>query len=153
MIFDIDGKRGELAKLEKKASKPGFWDDPESAQTVMSEMSDVKDDIAAWERAEDESEDLGIMNELAVSENDESLNSEVGKSMGRLRTYVDELELRSWFSDPLDSHNAIVTVHPGAGGTESQDWAEMLMRMLIQWAKGKDFQVSINEFSPGEEAG
>lgn len=142
-----------MTKLEKGASKPGFWDDPETAQNVMAKLSDIKDDIGAWERAEDESEELEIMNELAVSEKDEPLSVEVGKSLGRLKRYVDELELRSWFSDPLDSHNAIVTVRPGAGGTESQDWAEMLMRMIVQWAKGKDFQVSISEFAPGEEAG
>lgn len=142
-----------MAKLEKEASKPGFWDDQETAQNIMAKISDIKDDIKALERAEGESEDLEIMNGLAVSENDESLSLEVGKSLGRLKRYIDELELRSWFSDPLDSHNAIVTIHPGAGGTESQDWAEMLMRMVIQWARDKDFQISINELVPGEEAG
>ncbi|WP_287007068.1 peptide chain release factor 2, partial [Candidatus Aquicultor secundus] len=120
---------------------------------VMSALSDLKDDIQAWERADDESEDLEIMNELAISENDESLGNEIKRAFKKLQRFVDDLELRSWFTDPMDSRSAIVTVHPGAGGTESQDWAEMLMRMIIQWAKSKDFQVGINEFAPGEEAG
>jgi len=119
----------------------------------MSRISDLKDDIEVWEKAEENSDELEITNELAVSENDESLGREVEKELKNLRRHVDDLELRSWFSDPMDSHGAIVTVHPGAGGTESQDWAEMLMRMVVQWAKGKGFQVSINEFVPGEEAG
>jgi len=119
----------------------------------MSKISDLKDDIEVWETAEEDSDELEIMNELAVSESDESLGREVEKELKSLRRHVDDLELRSWFSDPMDSHSAIVTVHPGAGGTESQDWAEMLMRMVVQWAKSKGFQVSINEFVPGEEAG
>lgn len=119
----------------------------------MSKISDLKDDIEVWKKAEENSEELEITNELAVSENDESLGREVEKELKNLRRHVDELELRSWFSDPMDSHSAIVTVHPGAGGTESQDWAEILMRMVVQWARSKGFQVSINEFVPGEEAG
>ncbi len=135
------------------ASKPGFWDDPETAQKVMSNISDIKEDIEAWERAKDQTEELEVMNELAVSEADELLGSEVERFFNKVRRYIEDVELRSWFTDPLDSHNAIVTVHPGAGGTESQDWAEMLMRMIIQWARSKDYEVGINEYMPGEEAG
>ncbi len=119
----------------------------------MSNISDIKEDIEAWERAHDQTEELEIMNELAVSEADELLGSEVERFFNKVRRYIEDLELRSWFADPLDSHNAIVTVHPGAGGTESQDWAEMLMRMIIQWSRSKDYEVSINEYMPGEEAG
>ncbi|MCL6473022.1 MAG: peptide chain release factor 2 [Firmicutes bacterium] len=149
----MDGKRVEVDKLEKEASKPGFWDDPEAAQKVMSTISDIKEDIETWEHAKGQVEELEVMNELAVTENDELLASEVEKFLNKVKKYIEDLELRSWFSDPLDSHNAIVTVHPGAGGTESQDWAEMLMRMVIQWARSKNFEVSINEYAPGDEAG
>lgn len=119
----------------------------------MSNISDIKEDIEAWERAHDQTEELEVMNELAVSEADELLGSEVERFFNKVRRHIEDLELRSWFADPLDSHNAIVTVHPGAGGTESQDWAEMLMRMAIQWSRSKDYEVSINEYMPGEEAG
>lgn len=119
----------------------------------MSNISDIKEDIEAWERAKDQTEELEVMNELAVSEADELLGAEVERFFNKVRRYIEDVELRSWFTDPLDSHNAIVTVHPGAGGTESQDWAEMLMRMIIQWARSKDYEVSINEYAPGEEAG
>lgn len=119
----------------------------------MSNISDIKEDIEAWERAKDQTEELEVMNELAVSEADELLGSEVERFFNKVRRYIEDVELRSWFTDPLDSHNAIVTVHPGAGGTESQDWAEMLMRMIIQWARSKDYEVGINEYMPGEEAG
>lgn len=119
----------------------------------MSTISDIKEDIETWEHAKGQVEELEVMNELAVTENDELLASEVEKFLNKVKKYIEDLELRSWFSDPLDSHNAIVTVHPGAGGTESQDWAEMLMRMVIQWARSKNFEVSINEYAPGDEAG
>lgn len=119
----------------------------------MSRLSDIKDDIEAWERVRGESEELEVMNELSVSESDELLNAEISDLLRGFKKHVDDLELRSWFTDPMDSHSAIVTIRPGAGGTESQDWAEMLMRMIIQWARGKGFQVSINEYSPGDEAG
>ncbi|HCG98497.1 MAG TPA: peptide chain release factor 2 [Actinobacteria bacterium] len=153
MIFDVDTKRDEITRLEKEASKPGFWDDQEAAQALMSKMSDIKDDIVAWEKADDDAEELEIMNELAVSEGDEALASDVERGFRRLKRYADDLELRSWFTDPLDSHSAIVTVHPGAGGTESQDWAEMLMRMVIQWSKDKHYQASVYEIAAGDEAG
>jgi len=119
----------------------------------MSKLSDIKDDIETWEQVSSETEELQIMNELSVSESDEPLNAEVGNLLELLRRRVEDLELRSWFTDPMDSHSAIVTIHPGAGGTESQDWAEMLMRMVIQWARRKGFGISINEYMPGEEAG
>lgn len=119
----------------------------------MSNLSDLKADIADWERARDEADELEVLNELVVSESDESLVGEVESHLGKLKRYVDDLELRSWFTDPMDSHSAIATFYPGAGGTESQDWAEMLMRMIMQWAKSKGFEVSINEYAPGEEAG
>lgn len=119
----------------------------------MSQLSDLKDDIASWERARDEAEELEVANELATSEGDESLAREAESRFAKLKKYLDDLELRSWFTDPMDSHGAIVTFYPGAGGTESQDWAEMLMRMTIQWARSKGFDVTINEYAPGDEAG
>jgi peptide chain release factor 2 len=119
----------------------------------MSHLSDLKDDISTWGQARDETEELDVMNELATSENDEALGTEAESRLTKLKRFVDELELRSWFTDPMDSHGAIATFYPGAGGTESQDWAEMLMRMVIQWARSKGFEVNINEYVPGEEAG
>jgi peptide chain release factor 2 len=119
----------------------------------MSRLRDLKDDVASWEKASAEVEDLEVLNELALTEEDESLSAEASDELLRVKKSVEDLELRSWFSDPMDSHGAILTFYPGAGGTESQDWAEMLFRMIVQWAKAKGFTATINELTPGEEAG
>ncbi|MBI4733837.1 MAG: peptide chain release factor 2, partial [Rubrobacteridae bacterium] len=153
IIFDIDGKRVQIEELEKKASTPGFWDDQESAQTVMGRISDLKEDVADWEKASAGIENIEVLNELSISEEDQALSSEAQSELKSLKKYVDELELRSWFTDPMDSHGAIVMIYPGAGGTESQDWAEMLLRMIIQWSRNRGFDATINELTPGEEAG
>lgn len=93
------------------------------------------------------------MNELALSENDQHLGNEVGQEIKKLGHKAEEIEIQSWFSGEFDSHNAIISLHPGAGGTESQDWAEMLLRMYLRWAERRGFKTEINELTPGEEAG
>lgn len=93
------------------------------------------------------------MNELALSENDQHLGNEVEQEIKKLGQKAEEIEIQSWFSGEFDSHNAIISLHPGAGGTESQDWAEMLLRMYLRWAERRGFKTEINELTPGEEAG
>lgn len=93
------------------------------------------------------------MNELALSENDQHLGNEVEQEIKKLGQKTEEIEIQSWFSGEFDSHNAIISLHPGAGGTESQDWAEMLLRMYLRWAERRGFKTEINELTPGEEAG
>lgn len=88
-----------------------------------------------------------------MAEKDEALSVEIGKSLERLAEEAEELELSTWFSGRFDDHDAILSIHPGAGGTESQDWAEMLLRMYLRWAERKGFKTEIDEYWPGEEAG
>ncbi|MDI6821491.1 MAG: peptide chain release factor 2 [Actinomycetota bacterium] len=152
-IFDIEGKRERIKKLESEAAKPGFWDDTRRAQRIMSSLSDLKDDVSSWERMNEEYNDLCLLNELAISEGDIALSEDVGKSLRKLKQKVEDLEIRSWFREKFDSLDAIVNIHPGAGGIESQDWAEILLRTYLRWSERKGFKVEVNEVSPGEEAG
>jgi peptide chain release factor 2 len=119
----------------------------------MVKRDDLVEEVSLWDSLNQQEKDLEALNELAVAENDEGLSQEVGKSLEVLAKEIEELELRSWFSGEFDPKDAIVSIHPGAGGTESQDWAEMLLRMYLRWSERKGFSVDLNEVTPGEEAG
>jgi peptide chain release factor 2 len=119
----------------------------------MVKRDDLVEEVSLWDSLNQQEKDLEALNELAVVEADEDLSQEVGKSLEILAKEIEELELRSWFSGEFDSHDAIVSIHPGAGGIESQDWAEMLLRMYLRWSEKKGFSVDLNEVTPGEEAG
>lgn len=97
--------------------------------------------------------DLVELNKLAILEKDEKLLHEVGASLKKLGSDIENLQLASWFTEKMDSHDTILDIHPGAGGTESQDWAEMLLRMYMRWAQNQGFKATLNEASPGEGAG
>jgi peptide chain release factor 2 len=119
----------------------------------MVKRDDLVEEVSLWDALNQQEKDLEALNELAVAEADEDLSQEIGKSLEILAKEIEELELRSWFSGEFDSHDAIVSIHPGAGGIESQDWAEMLLRMYLRWSEKKGFSVDLNEVTPGEEAG
>ncbi len=142
-----------IVALEKEMSKAGFWDDQERGEAAGRELAELKDDIESWSKLHEDHQELHALNELAVGEGDEPLSAEVGQSLVSLTRSVDNLELRSWFTDQLDSHDAIVTVRPGAGGLESQDWAEMLLRMYLRYCEDKGFKTELNAVMPAEEAG
>ncbi len=152
-IFDIDNKRKKAGKLEFKTSKQDFWSDPEEAKKVMQEISDLEEDVELWDKIRKDYEEVKLLNELAVSGDDKDLSKETHISLGSLKKEVERLELKSWFCERFDAHDAIVNIHPGAGGTESQDWAEMLLRMYLRWAERRGFRTLIDEILPGEEAG
>ncbi len=119
----------------------------------MEELDRLKDDIFSWEGIRDKREEVIVLNELAVSEKDEKLGMEAKKELEILENLVENLEIESWFSDEMDVRDAIVAIHPGAGGTESQDWAEMLLRMYLRWAERRNLRVILNEVTGGDEAG
>jgi peptide chain release factor 2 len=152
-IFDIDKKREAIKKLKLKTSKQDFWSDPEEAKNIMQKISDLEEDVVLWDKIHKDFEDAVLINELAVSEDDKDLGSEALKLLESLKKEIEKLELKSWFCERFDSHDAIVNIHPGAGGTESQDWAEMLLRMYLRWAESRGFKTVIDEIFPGEEAG
>ncbi len=136
-------------------TQDGFWDDPESAQKVMKDVSYLKRTIQEWTEVfrlyEDTNAILELMDEM--EEEDDSLEKELQSYAGKLERALEELELASLLSGEYDQNNAIVTIHPGAGGTESQDWASMLLRMYTRWAENHDYEVEVLDYQPGDEAG
>jgi peptide chain release factor 2 len=134
-------------------SAPAFWDDQDAAQAVISENNALKGSVDQMEKFGSEYEDLEVMLELAQEEKDESLFQECDKGVETLKEALGGFELELLLSDPYDKNNAILELHPGAGGTESQDWAEMLTRMYMRWAEKRGYKVETLDYLPGEEAG
>jgi len=152
-FFDLGTKRERIEELDGKMAGPGFWGNAESAQKVIGEANRLKEWVTAWDALDRRWRDLSELHELAEAEHEEDILAEVDRDAGKLEKEIAELEFRHMMADPADKKNAILTIHPGAGGTESADWAQMLMRMYLRWAERKGFQVEILDLLGGEEAG
>lgn len=152
-IFDIEKKNERIQTLEKQSSEPGFWNDNEKAQVVLKELTELKEWTDRWEKIDTENNELSLLLELAHEEEDEKTYQEVQASISNLEKSTSDLELRRMLGSEDDSKNAILTIHPGAGGTESQDWAEMLLRMYLRYSERQGFEVHIMDLLGGDEAG
>jgi len=149
----IEAAQARLVELEKEASDPALWDDPDAARRVTTELSRVKDDIDRVDALERRLSDLETLDELAREEGDESLGGEIGAGLTGLDADLSDLELQALFTGEHDERDAICVVHSGAGGTDAADWAEMLLRMYQRWAQRRGFAFELDEVSPAEEAG
>jgi len=152
-IFDITGKQDKVQALEQESSAPDFWNDNEKAQEVLKEINELKDWITSWEDLNAQAEDIGVLIELADEAGDEVTRQEAESQLDALQNGVENLELRRMLGEEDDQRNAILTIHPGAGGTESQDWAEMLLRMYLRYAESHGLETSVMDVLAGEEAG
>lgn len=132
---------------------PSFWDDNEAAQKVIGEINALKDSVTKVESLNTSLEDLQVMLELMVEEKDDSLLPDLVQGVKGLTKSIQDFELQLLLSEPHDKNNAILELHPGAGGTESQDWAEMLLRMYTRWAEDQGFKVETLDYLHGDEAG
>jgi len=132
---------------------PSFWDDNEVAQKIIGEVNALKDTVTSVHELESSLEDLGLMLELMVEEKEESLLPDIVGGVKSLTKSIQDFELQLLLSEPYDKSNAILELHPGAGGTESQDWAEMLLRMYTRWATDQGFKVETLDYLAGDEAG
>ncbi len=150
-IFDIAGKETEMARLEKQSAQPDFWLDQANAQNVMRRLAECRKKVDTWRELEKRVADLKEL--AALSTEDEALQAEIQAEVEVLVARLDELEFQVAFSGEYDDRNAILTVHAGAGGTESQDWAEMLMRMYLRWAERRGYTAEVLDSSLGDEAG
>ncbi len=148
-IFDWDDKKSKLIKLEKSSESPEFWADNRSAQLVMKQISDLRDEINQWEKLTNNIQELLDLSRTG----DESLRVELEKEAERLDQQIDRLELSTLLSKPYDRGNALLSINSGAGGTDAQDWGEMLLRMYMRWAEDSRYKISVLERSEGEEAG
>ncbi len=149
----VDELSDRLAALEAEASKPDLWDDQEAARRVTTELSSVRDDVELVIGLEGRVEDLQTLFELGREEGDDSVEPEIEIGVVAVRDELDRLELAALFTGEYDERDAICQVSSGAGGTDAQDWTEMLLRMYSRWAERKGFTVEIDEVSEGTEAG
>jgi peptide chain release factor 2 len=134
-------------------AEPGFWDDQEKARQTITVANRIKSWVEPWKELDEKVGDLKAMAELLEEEEDEELVAEWERGLAKLEAGVETLEVRTMLQGDDDHREAIVTIHPGAGGTESQDWAEMLIRMYTRWAERHSFEVNVLDLQPGEEAG
>lgn len=149
----LDGMRKEIAELDQKATAPDFWDDMEKSQKVLQRSSSLKDKIESYERLRTSYGDLMALIELADEEGDLSLLPQAQKELEEFRGRLDAMRLTTLLTGEYDAKNAILTFHAGAGGTEAQDWAEMLYRMYCRWGERHGFSVQTLDYLDGEEAG
>ena len=140
-----------MQRVEKEASDPNLWSNPEKSQTVMRERKRLEDMLSTEAELARRISDLDAYFELGRE--GEDVSADLRREIASLRERVEKLETETLLSGDNDARNAIVTIHPGAGGTESQDWAEMLLRMYMRWAERQGFQTVLNDYQPGEEAG
>ncbi|RBW67583.1 peptide chain release factor 2 [Bacillus taeanensis] len=152
-LFDLDNKKARISELEEEMSAPTFWDDQNKAQTVINESNALKDMVNQFEELYETYENLEVSYELVKEEEDAELRSELESELKGLTKQMNEFELTLLLSEPYDKNNAILELHPGAGGTESQDWASMLLRMYTRWGEKKGFKVETLDYLPGDEAG
>ena len=150
-IFDPARIRRELADIEKKLADPALWSDPAASQPLMRDRKRLEGLVADDDQLVRRSEDIEAYFELARE--GEDVLGDLERDIKALATFAEELEAKTMLSGEADPLNAIVTVHPGAGGTESQDWAEMLLRMYLRWAEQQGFKTEMNDYQDGEEAG
>ena len=149
----IEEKRHEIGDLEARTAAPGFWDDADGARAVMARLAAARDDVDGIDAARGKLEDARAALELGEETGDEDLLAEASSSASALEDELSELELSSWFTDELDHGDAIVTVTPGQGGLEAQDWCEMLFRMYQRYCDRRGWKVTVNDAEPGEVIG
>ena len=150
-IFDAGKLRLQLAEVEKQAADPNLWSNPQKSQTVMREKKRLEDMLSTEADLGRRSDDIVAYFDLARE--GESVDADLRREIDSLRELVDRLETETLLSGENDARNAIVTIHPGAGGTESQDWGDMLLRMYLRWAERQGFEAVLNDYQAGEEAG
>jgi peptide chain release factor 2 len=152
-VLDVPKLREELAELEDRAGAPDLWDDPDKAQQVTSRMSVVQADLTRLEEYRSRLDDLGVMFQMAAEEHDEATEAEAESDLAALRREVGSFEVRTLLSGEYDQRFALVQITPGAGGVDSQDWAQMLWRIYARWAERHSYPVDVLEWQEAEEAG
>ncbi len=152
-IFDFAHMTSELQELEAQMSQPHFWNDARAAAAVSRKKTTIERELQQWRELETKMDDVGALLELARESGDAGLEMELTAELSRLEPRLATLRVELLLSGELDPNNAILAIHPGAGGTESQDWAQMLLRMYVRWAEQKKFKVDTLDLLAGDEAG
>ncbi|TDL32571.1 peptide chain release factor 2 [Jeotgalibacillus sp. S-D1] len=151
--LDLDNKEAQIAEIDERMVEPDFWDDQQKAQAVINELNALKDTVHGYRDLLETQENLELTHELLKEEPDAELQKDMVSEMKEFIKSLDEFELQLLLSEPYDKNNAILELHPGAGGTESQDWGSMLLRMYTRWGEKRGFKVETMDYLPGDEAG
>ncbi|MCP9452109.1 MAG: peptide chain release factor 2 [Nitrospira sp.] len=151
--LDLARMTADLQELEARMSETGFWNDPRNAAAVSRKKSIIERELNTWRDIETKLGDVNALLDLTTESGDASLEKELLAELSQLEARVATLRLETLLSSELDPNNALLEIHPGAGGTESQDWAQMLLRMYVRWAEAKQFKVETLDLLSGEEAG
>ena len=152
-LFDLGGINKNIDSLNKETLKEGFWNDIENSSKVLTELKRLEKKKASFIKVKEELENNIEVNDMLLQDNDEELCEELGNNTKKIGKIIDNMELELMFTGKYDKNNAIITLHPGAGGTESQDWVEMLYRMYTKWAISNGFSVKELDYLEGDEAG
>jgi len=152
-LFDISSLKNELTGLENETTKDGFWNDTEKSTVVLQKIKNIKSKIDKYNELKTLYEDIETLTIMGLEEKDESVIPEVIQSYKKIQKLIDKVEIETLLNGKYDKNNAIISLHPGAGGTESQDWAEMLYRMYARWANKNGFGFQEVDFLPGDDAG
>lgn len=152
-LFDIEQLKEDLNDLEKLTLKPDFWSNTKNSTLVLGKIKNIKRKYLLYNSLESELNNLIELNELLILENDNDLAKELLKNSNKLENQIEKLQLETLLTGKYDANNAIISLHPGAGGTESQDWAEMLYRMYSRWSNKKGYLLKELDYLEGDEAG
>ena len=153
ILFDIVSIKQSISELEKEINKPNFWEDSKNSTQTVAKMKNLQKVLEEYKGLQDNLNNIEELTKLVIAEQDEDLEKEILQDTKKLEEEVNRLEIKTLLSGKYDKNNAILTLHPGAGGTESQDWAEMLYRMYSKWAFSNDYTVKELDYLEGDEAG
>ena len=149
----LDDARAEIAGLEAESAREGFWNDVNNSQKVQKRLKQLQQKVERYEKLCSKWDDMMVLCEMAIEENDDSMLDELKSDYASFETTLEEMRLSTLLSGEYDANNAILTIHPGAGGTEAQDWAQMLYRMYTRWAERHGYTYTLLDWQDGEEAG
>ncbi len=152
-LFDIPKLKEEIQRLEKETTKPNFWENTENSKRIFSKLKQIKSKYSQFCKIQEDLKNLIDLSNLLKTEFDEEIAKDVIKNTKTIEKEIEKLELNTLLTGKYDANNAIISIHPGAGGTESQDWAEMLYRMYTRWATKNNYEVKELDYLEGEEAG
>ncbi|MFO7447120.1 MAG: peptide chain release factor 2 [Ignavibacteriaceae bacterium] len=153
VFFDVDNKDAKIKDLQFRSTEPGFWDDPVAAQKMLHETKNLENWVNLWKELENKAQNLEDIILLAQMEDDESFSGDIESELKSLSEAIENAEFKNMLSGKDDSKNCILTIHSGAGGTEAQDWAEMIMRMYLRWGEQNSFKMNLIDMLEGDGAG
>lgn len=151
--FDLPRLKEKIKTYDIEMSDPSFWDNPDKAREISQQATEAKDTYDTYTRLFEQAEGIQELLEIAIEEDDQSMEAEIKSEIERIGLILEQKEIEILLNEPYDTNNAIITFHAGAGGTEAQDWTEMLIRMYLKWAESRGFELEELNILPGDEAG